>query len=97
MMTMSEWQDLHNDNPGDDEMGRDIVEVIVGIGHEVCYKCKVEVKTFRNIPSEAEIIAMLRLDFSGEHTEEIEVEPIDFPVEIAKAAEKKALYMLGYQ
>ena len=94
-MDNQEWQELHNDNAYEDGYtGKDIVDVEIEWGTNIVYECRVEVETFRNQPASAECIEMTRYMFNpstGEDVFTVELEYVDFPHFITKAAEKKAM------
>lgn len=91
---MSKWQEMHNDNAREDQYDSVITQTVeIEVNNYVVYECKAEVKIFRGIPCDAEVIEMDRhiydYDGSGELIDILNVCPTEFPHYIQSAAEKK--------
>ena len=91
-----EWADLHNEGFDGDDVSVDYVIEEFQFNYDCIYECKVEVETFRGIPSHTEVIEMSRIeiDADGYETDVIELDKNEFPFYIKKAVEKKVLEML---
>ena len=93
-MNKQEWQELHNDVLDDNYNGSDTIEVEIEWGSNIMYECQVEVRTYNDVPADADCVGMTRYMFDPSSGAAIFTTPLEyeeFPHFIARAAEKKAL------